>query len=271
MGPLRLGVVSDTHLAPEGAAPYRWHNSFDFGGTAERLRRAVEHFASEAVDGVVFLGDLAQRGYAEQRDVGLPILLKAPGGLWIARGNHDVDDDEGFRTEEAEPIRDEQALAGDVRLTVVEVGSTTRGASFRACSVLDVEGWGNDFVLIASHFPMISRAGELARLGFPYPGDLVNREALLEALVARSAPTVVLSGHLHIRDACSSGPVLQLYFPALVEHPFECSIIELSASDNGFRLTRIAIPLHTAPFLRDPVFVPSVQDWEFDGKAWGAS
>jgi len=86
--------------------------------------------------------------------------------------------------------------------------------------------------------------------------------------VSRGGPTVVLNGHLHVRDACTVGPVLQLSFAALVEHPFECSVVELNNLGPACRITREAISLHEAPANRDAVFVPATERWDFDGARW---
>jgi hypothetical protein len=55
--------------------------------------------------------------------------------------------------------------------------------------------------------------------------------------------------------------VLQLLFAAVVEYPFECSLLEVGEG----RATRTAIPLHDAPHRRDPVLAPALERWEFDG------
>ena len=274
---LRLGIVSDIHIAPEGTAPTGWHNPFDFAGTVDRLQRAVECFNLEEVDGVVALGDLTHVGDSDSVAEALAPLAAAPGRLWIAPGNHDV----ALGAERLSDLRiratnldaasiggSGDVLADGVRLAVLDIDSVDDGASFSATHGLPVDVWGDDLTLLASHFPLVSRAVELDECGFKYAGDLVDRALLLEEVVARTAPTVVLSGHLHIRDACSTGPVLQLLFPALIEHPFECSIIELAADEGTWRLSRLAVPLHAATFDRSPIFVPPVERWSFDGGEW---
>ena len=50
------------------------------------------------------------------------------------------------------------------------------------------------------------------------------------ALERRRAPTVVLSGHIHARDALTAGPVLQLTQAALIEAPYEASVVRVAVT-----------------------------------------
>jgi len=259
---LRLGIVGDVHVAPAGEPPESWHNVYDFEGTTGRLRRAAERFAEADVDGVVVLGDLAHHGDAASLDRGLACMWQAARRLWLAPGNHDP----ALLRHAAGSAAPGGRVAPGVRVEVLEV---ERGeAGYESRPLLRPGEWGDDLTLLASHFPLVSCAAAVEARGLPYAGDLADRAACLSALLARRAPTVVLSGHLHIRDTCSTGPVLQLHFPALVEHPFECSIVELDDAEGATRLRREAIALHTAPSIRDPIFVPAVECWDFDGSDW---
>jgi Calcineurin-like phosphoesterase len=260
---LRLGIVSDVHIGPAETPPTGWHNAYDFAGTRARLSCAVEHFNRESVDHVVLLGDLTHRGDQESLDAGATALASSTGRLWAAPGNHDAAD-----LRRTLGVGGADRVADAVRMIVLDIEPTDRGATFCARNGPDLASWGDDLTFFASHYPLVSRATELAALGLPYPGDLAGREHLLRALVDRPAPTIVLSGHLHIRDSTAVGPVLQLFFPALVEHPFECSILQLGDHEGLPVLQRISIPLHSEPFVRNPVFSPAVERWEFDGTTW---
>jgi predicted phosphodiesterase len=254
---LRFGVLTDVHFAPEGSAA-SWHNAYDFAGVGDRVRGAIQLFADEGVDGVVFAGDLTHREDEASVAEGLEHLQLAPGNLWLARGNHDSTLDRGAHGGSAGGER----LAEDVRLAVVDIATDDGGATFRSAATLPADSWGDELAVVVSHYPLISRAAHVSAVGLPYPGDLVGRAPLLDALLDRVAPSVVLSGHLHVRDSTAQGPVLQLLFAAVVEYPFECSLLELGEG----RVTRTAIPLQDAPHRRDPVLVPPLEEWEFDGR-----
>ncbi len=263
-----IGVVTDVHVAPPDETPARWHNALDFPGASGRLRRAIACFDDEQVDAVAFLGDLTHHGDRASSDEGLGALGVANGRLWIAAGNHDVAGPDHALLRASARCGRGAPVAPGLRIAALEIVAVGGRGGYRAREELDAESWGDDLTLLASHFPLVSRAAALAERGLPYAGDLADREDLLARVAARSAPTVVLSGHLHVRDSAACGSVLQLCFPALVEHPFECSIVEVEEVDGRPLLRRRAIPLHAAPHERDPTFVPAVEAWRFDGSAW---
>ncbi len=259
MSLLRLGVLTDLHFAPEGTTS-SWHNVYDFPGVGGRVREALQRFAAEGVDGVVFAGDLTHREDEASVGEGLAELRLAPGRLWLARGNHDSTLDRGDYGGTADG---EQIVEG-FRVAVVDIASDDEGGTFRSASALAANAWGDDVAVVASHYPLISRAAEVSAAGLPYPGDLIGRAALLDALLARTAPSVVLSGHLHVRDSVAEGPVLQLLFAALVEYPYEHSLLEIGPD----HVTRTAFGQPDAPFVRNPLFVPAVERWRFADGAW---
>jgi hypothetical protein len=121
--------------------------------------------------------------------------------------------------------------------------------------------------VVASHFPVISRARRFAETGLRYPRGLANRAELCERLSGK-APVVVLCGHLHGRDSHASGNVLQLCTGALVEAPYEAAIVEVTGSDERARVRRHAESLGPPPAGPDPVLAPADESWIFDGAAW---
>lgn len=64
-GAVRLGVLSDLHLDDPGAPDTRWHNPVRRGLSRHLLTRAVELLSRWRVDALVVLGDLSDRGRAE--------------------------------------------------------------------------------------------------------------------------------------------------------------------------------------------------------------
>jgi predicted phosphodiesterase len=241
---LKIGVISDIHVAPEGTES-AWHNPYDFAGTQARLAAALGLFAAEHVDAVFVLGDVAHFGDVESFSRVERVLAKSPAPTWIAPGNHDLL--EALPAFMTKPPADE-------RITVLTPG--------------EVELQLNDGLgLVLSHYPLVSRHAELAARGLKYAGDLDNQPELLAALKKRDAPTLVFSGHLHVRDAVADGPVLQLLFPATVEHPFECAIVELDGND----VRRRAIALHHAPAEVDPLLSPERETWRYSERTASSS
>jgi hypothetical protein len=132
----------------------------------------------------------------------------------------------------------------------------------------ETAAWGDGLAVFVSHFPAISRAEMFAEEGFKYPGDLRDRESVLEPLAVRSAPTVVLCGHIHARDSLAEGSVLQLVGGALIEAPYECAIVDVDA--DALTVTRTAHPLSGPAVERSPVFAPERETWRYDGLVWSS-
>jgi 3',5'-cyclic AMP phosphodiesterase CpdA len=242
MTSMRLGVVTDVHLVFAGSEvegsrvphPEGW----DFAATEGALEAVVERFGEEGVDGVVVLGDLSHHGDDATLDRALGLLGRLDCELWAAPGNHDV----GLSADAlGRALERTGRRSGGAALSVLEIESEDWIMSCRARSAPP------ESAVIASHYPLVARNGDPVS-----PEHLVDGRELLAALHARTSPTVVLSGHLHTRDAYADGPVLQLLFPALIESPAECSILELE--NDGTRVHLITDASHDI--------------WEFDRRHW---
>jgi hypothetical protein len=128
-------------------------------------------------------------------------------------------------------------------------------------------GWGGEsgLVVVASHFPLLSEASRVAAAGLPYAGDLVNRADLEGRLRSDPRPKIVLSGHIHVRCSAHDGPLLQLAVGAMIEPPFDATIVDLDASDVSVR--RTARRLGEIP-VTDPVFAPDDERWQRPDDRW---
>jgi hypothetical protein len=268
---IRFGVVTDIHVVQDVTRQEAWHNPYDFAGVEDRRDRALRLFESQAADRLLLLGDLAHDG-------DLPSLRRGlrPGGFAAAQlavgGNHD-----GRRPTAALSRAGAESLKlpgwravrhGPVRVAGLRVAHRAQlgWASARPPALAT---WGDAPVLLASHFPVLSRERPLAARGLPYAGDLVDRPALAGALRARPAPTVVACGHLHVRDSAASGSLLQLGFGAMIEPPFEATLLELAVDGGSVEVTRAAHELDEAREERDPRLVPARESWRFEpGRGW---
>jgi predicted phosphodiesterase len=263
---VRLGVLSDIHVVQDVARREAWHNAYDFAGVEARLGRALELFARERVELLLVLGDLAHDGDLASLKAVLRQLAGGP-RVRLVGGNHD-----GRRP--SARLREAGAAAAELPgWRAVTVAGSVRLAGARvACRAVDrcrlarppaLATWGDGLVLLASHFPLLSRERVLARRELPYAEDLLDRAALAAPIMARSAPTVALCGHLHVRDSASAGALLQVSTGALVEPPFEATVIELRARGEELELERSAHELARAPERRDPRLVPAHEVWRF--------
>jgi hypothetical protein len=216
---LRLGVVSDLHFAAEPAAGLAYHGPFDILGVLDRLRAAAAWFVRSRVDALILAGDLTQDGDAASLDMVLQTVAAAwPGRAFVVAGNHESD----------------AALAAALeRLSVTRITTPTPvgvpvGSGLIASPGSTRDVWGDTPVVLLRHHPIASRADAFAARGLRYPSDApVNPDNLIELLRHRTAPTLLLNGHLHARDQVRlGGAVTQLTVAALVEAPFDATIID---------------------------------------------
>ena len=120
-------------------------------------------------------------------------------------------------------------------------------------------------VVVASHFPVLSEASRVAAAGLPYAGDLVNRDDLEGRLRSDSRPTLVLSGHIHARCSTHDGSLLQFTVGAMIEPPFDATIVEIDKTT--LRVRRTARRFGEVA-VTDPVFAADEELWQKSGDGW---
>lgn len=261
---MRIGVLSDLHceLEPSGS---RWINVFEPERLDERTDAALAWFADARVDLILLLGDVVQ--FANTSDLEhmfarLAAAEVAP--LATVGGNHDLRLGDAFA---------ESARAHGIRLlqeepfeAVAGVGIGRGAAPPQYVGRLGDRAGGRDLGVVASHFPLLSEASRVAAAGLPYAGDLVNRGELERELRSEGWPQLVLSGHIHVRSSRHDGPLLQLTVGALIEPPFDATLVEVDGTTvrrTARRLGEVAVT--------DPVFVPDEERWEWADGAWSAA
>ena len=274
---MRLGVLTDVHWAIS-PLDVSWHNPFDIEGVPTRMRAAAEAFLARNADAVIVAGDLAHRGDVPSLTDALQRLLRHwPGLVLLVKGNHDIGE-----TIEALDRAAAETASGRVRV-IDDTSIAHRGVRIAGSPLLTLdeeggadssiegfaEGWEDDLVVLASHYPPLDRAPLLAAHGFRYARAPASLRYVADELGARRGPTVVISGHIHARDSYRRGPVLQFCGGALVEAPFECAVIEIEFLQEGQAVVRReALRLKDSLTARDPVFAPAVEAWRFAGGGW---
>ncbi len=266
---MRIGVLSDLHceLDPKGS---RWLNQFESDQLDRRVDEALAWFADERVDLLLLLGDIVQfANVGDLEHVLAHITSIAAMPVAVVNGNHDVRLGDAFadsaRTHGITLLTEASRVIDRVSLVGVEV---ERGQ--RLPQYLGSLGAIGDGVVtvVASHFPLLSQASRIAAVGVPYAGDIANRAELEDGLARRGGPVVVLSGHTHVRCSSIAGAMLQLTVGALIEPPFDATILEvdpvsISVSRHSRRLGPVA-PL-------DPVFAPDQERWTWTSEGWAAA
>ena len=264
---MRIGVLSDLHceLEPSGS---RWINTFEPEHLDRRIDAALEWFAEPQVDLILLLGDIVQ--FAHSSDLvhmlsRLETASVAP--IATVNGNHDLRLGEEFAKRAREfGIRllheESLELAG---LAVAGVGVDRGPAPPQYIGQPCGRGREADFVVVASHFPVLSEATRVAGAGLPYAGDLVNRADVEGELRSDLRPTLILSGHIHARCSTHDGTLLQFAVGAMIEPPFDATVVEIDATGLGVR--RIARRLGEIA-VTDPVFAADDERWQWTGDRW---
>ena len=259
---MRLGVVGDLHLTLDPAASASWHNPYDFAGLPDRIDRAREHFERADVDAVLVLGDVSHRGDDTSARSALATLsdgLTCP--VFVVAGNHDLME-RGDGLERCLPAGCQLLAGREVELEGVRLA----GVAVERDPEAGGPRWSGDsaaatpFSVLASHFPVLSRAERLAEAGLKYPRDLTNREELCES-VTGAGPVLVLCGHFHARESHAQDDVLQLSVAALIEAPYEAAIVDVHADDGHVRVRRRSSSFGPAANGPNPVLAPADETW----------
>lgn len=275
---VRFGIVSDAHLAPEDAEPYRWHNTVDLPHAAELLDAALAWLETRAIDALVLLGDLTEDAdpdsFTQVQDrvlrLGLPVLA-VPGNCdvdWSASstGAFAAIACPGVTTAPAcLPPRDGISIEL-IGITPAPASKQLRSVREPACIVGD-----SDRSLIFSHYPVLNLDANLAVAGYRSSGNLTDRAALEAELRAGGNPVLAVHGHLHVHDAQISGALLQLSCAALIEPPHSASVIEVCVQPDRITVERTAHSLRVDQVERLPVFAPMHGRWAWDGIRWSSA
>jgi predicted phosphodiesterase len=278
---VRLGILSDLHRTTNVAQRAEFHNEYDFGGHSARIARALAWFGEEEVDALILCGDLTHTAEPEAMaavlrecvaELEVPVIAVA--------GNHDVGAGQDELSRAIERPGLDRLLAGspighmiaEVRVAGLQLEPTSGWARSRLVSLPAVDAWGEEPVVLVSHLPLLSRASTVAAAGMPYPGDLLDREDAAALLRGRGAPTVVVAGHIHVRDVHTDDGILQLLQGAMIESPFEAVLLDVGTDGDGVVcVTRTARRTSDRPVRCEPTFTDPVGSWRFESAGWEAT
>ena len=268
---LRLGILADPHLVPDDQTT---------NGDMARYRSALRRCAREGVDGLALLGDLSWSGDDASLEAGLRLAARSGLSVWAVSGNHDLGERgdalaEVLRRVGAKNVRlatpaGEVFDGRDIRVAGLWVASDNYGYTARSDERPDVSEWGEETVVLLSHYPLISFRERAEREGVYYgDNDLENLEEVARPLLSRAAPTVVINGHMHMRDDCAAEQVLQISCAALTQPPFDLTLLDLATVEGRISAGVQRIPVAPSP---DDVYLsalsPARLQWVFEEGTW---
>ena len=279
---MKLGIITDIHLypTPEDGRPFAWHNPYPIARALAQYEAALTRCVQENVDVIAILGDVSMMGDAASLHQGMALAARTGKPIWVVPGNHDctVSPDaladaiaaqqtatltqltaHGFRPD---PVR-------GLRVAGLGLASDNAGDSARATETVAQHAWLSDGVIFLVHHPMISLKERCALYRLKYSGNLDNFDVVAPAIANRFSPTIVMHGHLHVRDEVAVGNVLQLSFAALIEPPHEIGIVEIEIKnmrDVIVRRRNLAIAPTDAKHL--PVISAEETCWQLQDGLW---
>lgn len=270
---MRLGIVTDIHLAPPDCPPGGWHNPHQFATVSDRLARSLTWLTDRGAARILVGGDLTHHGDATSMDAVLDILDAAPVPAWIVPGNHDLDTSPDM-------LATRLAARGSSRISFLQGAGEPLGTGWHAIGLglerrdgadcatgLPESGLSNLPLLVLTHFPVLSLSEAARTAELKYAGDLANRESLAQALRDHEAASLVICGHLHIRHTQTDGPILQVANSAQIESLFEVTLLDLPDDARG-PVTWETVSIDDAWPGVDPGLSPRIQTWSWTGTAW---
>jgi calcineurin-like phosphoesterase family protein len=273
---MRLGIVSDIHVVPAGTPSVTWHNPYPFDRATEFVEKAVAFFNERELDAVLVLGDLTHFGDEPSTRQAVSLLSRLNAPAIAVAGNHDT----------ALPMTDWRVLvdgAGAGRLTMANGAPLATAPALRGIGAINrvdeprgyhipegaVEAPDGDPLVVFGHFPLLVREDEALARGLKYAG-LFHWGSDEARLRERTAPTVHLHGHLHIRHSVIENAVLQLGFAALIEPPHAVALLEINDRDGGLD---VAVEhFDVVPYEAEvvPILSPARESWTFRDGGWAA-
>jgi hypothetical protein len=240
---------------------------------------ALERCMAEGVDAIVLLGDIAHIGDDACLEAAIARAAAMGKPVWVTPGNHDctvradavasaVGKHVHNRVTLLDTVGEGNAVLASWRVAGLPIASDDGGNSARALEKPAVDAWLDGPVLFLTHFPVVSLAERCAAAGLKYAGDLSNFADTTRLLHERTAPTLVLHGHLHVRDELARGSMLQLSFSALIEPPHEMAILDLVGDARELTVHRRNISIASYSAEQLPVLTRDETRRQLRDKVW---
>jgi calcineurin-like phosphoesterase family protein len=272
---IRIGVLTDLHLAPAGAGDTRWNNVVRVSEARELLAAATARVTGQ-VDHLLVLGDVADRGDEACQVDALTALAAVGVPVWAVPGNHDVSLDPEALVRAAARVPGVEVLDARTRMLGEHVAvcgvrlvSDDGGATCTARDLPLELDRDPPLLVVAGHYPVLSAKPRLHARGLRYPGDLLNRRDFQHVVAGRPRPTLAFHGHLHTAVDLAHAHLLQIGCAALVEWPHAWTLLELDPSARSVTVTRHTVREGAIPDV-DTALAPARSTWRYEGVMWQA-
>lgn len=242
--PTRIAVLSDLHLAVEASGTWRVSHR-----TADRLESAVTSLNErDDLDGVVFAGDLVQRGTKRQYERFDAAIERLDHPFFAIPGNHDLitggaGDPLTLGAFERRYTPGElpyHERLGGVDLLALNSNRSTRDdvadayeGRLEAETLAWLEGKlaAVDHPLVVVHHALPGTRSTLMETMDRLPVDggspaFENGDELVDVLVDGGAP-LVLTGHLHFPAVATTGGLHEFTLPSLGPYPNAYTVLEI--------------------------------------------
>lgn len=268
-------MVTDVHVSPTGGKGGEFmpfHDANPVSDGWERFVPAIKLCLLEGAESLLLLGDLAHLGDEETLERVIWMASRTGLPVWAVPGNHEAIEAKGALGRALSRAGDENARLLALRGERLVGGTLLAGLSIEHeedGGALDIARWGQGPVVLLSHYPLVSARRQVEKSGLRYAGDREGPASVTSSILARSAPTVILSGHLHVRHTLAKGSVLQLLCAALVEPPFEVAIVDVEAEGGRVSVRRRSVPV--APSSNGaqlPVLSAMEEKWAYEDGSW---
>jgi 3',5'-cyclic AMP phosphodiesterase CpdA len=278
-GAFRIAALTDTHVAPTGEPETYWHNRHEFDTALGRVEAAARIARERDADLCVMAGDIAHHGDLESMSQVIERLDQSGIETFIVPGNHDVVGRSGAVRRALAHTRPRGVRLAGPNWTQLDAQIVLAGA--------DLRGKGDDFwtrgparhmpdttklAIWLSHFPVISRMERFDGAGLAYAGDARDCDRVRADLRASGVPTVVISGHLHARDAVVLPDLLEISVAASIEPPFELALVDIIRSDADFVVDVARSDLQESEAVTLPNLVSAHERYAHDaGRGWSVA
>lgn len=271
---MKLGVLSDIHQQPADAPGGGWFSPYPFHTVGDRLERSLAFLRDQGVDRVAVLGDLSNLGDVASIQIVIEIVAASGIPSWVIPGNHDLMQDAAnfdiaLTGSNASTV--ESPVGADIWWNgwrvIAPAIDQVEGHRYRLATEPNIDAWGNDPVIVLSHFPLAGFGGEAAAAGLKYAGDYHDAESFSARLADRPAPVLAIHGHLHIRNALAVGAVLQASCGSQVDALYEVTVVDFAGWNDG-TITWTSTPIDPVYPDISPALSTPVQAWSWDGVTW---